>query len=143
MMIPSDERLLQILVETRTIAMVGASTRSDRDSNRAGRYLVDAGFIVIPVNPNYAGETLFGRQVLSSISDIDEPVDMLNLFRRSEHVPEAVAEALEALPGLKSVWMQLGVSSPEARAAAEAKGVTVFESRCLMAEHRRLMPRRV
>ena len=142
-MIPSDERMLQILVETRTIAMVGASTRPDRDSHRVGEYLVAAGFNVIPVNPTYAGEALFGTTVRASLSEIDEPVEMLNLFRRSDHVREAVDEALAALPGLKSVWMQLGVSNAEARAAAEAKGIAVVENRCLMVEHRRLMPRRV
>ena len=102
-----------------------------------------AGFNVIPVNPTYAGEALFGTTVRASLSEIDESVEMLNLFRRSDHVREAVDEALAALPRLKSVWMQLGVSNAEARAAAEAKGIAVVENRCLMVEHRRLMPRRV
>ncbi len=140
-MIPSDERLLQLLVETRTIAMVGASIRENRDSNRVGRYMVAAGYRVIPVNPTYAGTRLFGETVRGTLAEVDEPVDMLNLFRRSEHVPQAVDEALAHLPRLASVWMQLGIENSDARASAEEKGLFVVENRCLKIEHARLLAR--
>ncbi|MEM9971115.1 MAG: CoA-binding protein [Pseudomonadota bacterium] len=138
-MIPSDEHLLQVLIETRTIALVGASLRSERASNRIGRFLVGAGYRVIPVNPVYAAEPLFDTTVRASLADVDEPVDMLNLFRRSEHIPGEVQAALTHLKGLKSVWMQLGIANADARRTAIAAGLRVVEDRCIMVEHQRLM----
>ena len=136
---PSDERLLQTLLETRTIAMVGASVRETRDSFRVGQYLVAAGYTVIPVNPTYAGAPLFGTTVRETLAEIDTPVEMLNVFRRSEFVPDTVDAALTALSGLKSVWMQLGVTRPVARTKAEGHGLTVIEDRCVKIEHARLL----
>ena len=138
-MTPSDERMLQALVQSRTIAMAGASVRETRDSFRVGQYLLRAGYTVIPVNPAYAGAPLFGTTVRADFAEIDGPVDMLNVFRRSEFVADTVDAALAELPDLTSVWMQLGVFSAAARATAEAKDLFVVEDRCLMIEHARLM----
>lgn len=125
-----DATLRRILTETRTIAMVGASPNPARPSHRVGRFLAARGYRVIPVNPGHAGGTLFGATVVPQLSAIDEPVDMLDIFRRSDAVLPVVQAALEHLPGLSTVWMQLGVSNAEARALAEAQGVTVVENRC-------------
>jgi len=134
---PSDELLRRILDRTRVIAMVGVSPDPLRPSHYVGRYLSMRGYRVIPVNPGHAGASLFGEEVRARISDCPPEVDMIDLFRRSEHVPPLVAEALEHLPNLRTVWMQIGVESPEARAMAEARGCDVIENRCPKIEYQR------
>lgn len=134
----SDDDLRRILAETRTIALVGWSPKSDRPSHRVAAYLAARGYRVIPVNPGQAGQQALGETVRASLSDIEGPVDMVDIFRRSEEVPAVVAEALAALPGLKTVWMQLGVESAEAAALATARGVAVVQNRCPAIEIPRL-----
>lgn len=134
-----DERLTRLLLETHTIVMVGASLRPDRASHRVGNYLVEQGYRVVPVNPGHSGEDLFGERIVGSLKEVEGPVDMLNIFRRSEFIAPIVREGLAELSGLKSIWMQLDLKSAEGRAVAEAKGLTVIEDRCLAIEHRRLL----
>lgn len=135
----ADERLSKILLDTRVIAMVGASIRPDRPSFRVGTYMAAQGYRVIPVNPDYAGETLFGETVVASLDAIPDKVDMLNIFRRADQIAPVVRDGLEALPGLKYVWMQLGLSNAEGRKLAEDAGLSVVEDRCLLIEHQRLI----
>lgn len=135
----SDAILREILTQVRTIALVGASMKPDRPSHQVGRYLAAQGYRVIPVNPGHAGAELFGERVVARLGEIDAPVDMVDIFRRSEEVAPVVAEALEAFPALKVVWMQLGVRSEAASALAAARGVTVIEDRCPKIEHARLI----
>ncbi len=137
-----DERLTRLLLETRVIAMVGASVRPDRASFAIGTYMTAQGYRVIPVNPAYTGQTLFGETVVGSPGDIGGPVDMVNIFRRADQIAPVIRDALATLSGLKSVWMQLGLSSAEGRALAEEAGLTVVENRCLLIEHQRLIRRR-
>ena len=134
----SDETLKRILTSVRTVAVVGVSPNPVRPSYYVARYLGLKGYRVIPVNPGHAGETLFGETVRARLSDIAEPVDMIDIFRRSEHVGPIVDEALEAFPGLKVVWMQIGVENAEAAARAEARGVEVIQNRCPKIEYQRL-----
>jgi len=134
----SDDDLRRILTETRTIALVGWSPKPDRPSHRVAAYLAARGYRVIPVNPGQAGQQALGETVRASLADIEGPVDMVDIFRRSEEVPAVVAEALAALPGLKTVWMQLGVESAEAAALATARGVAVVQNRCPAIEIPRL-----
>ena len=135
----ADERLSKILLDTRVIAMVGASIRPDRPSFRVGTYMAAQGYRVIPVNPGHAGETLFGETVVASLDAIPDKVDMLNIFRRADQIAPVVRDGLEALPGLKYVWMQLGLSNAEGRKLAEDAGLSVVEDRCLLIEHQRLI----
>ena len=93
---------------------------------------------MIPVNPGHAGKEIFGRTVVASLSEIEEPVDMVDIFRRSEHVPPIVDEAIAALPGLQTIWMQIGVVHEEAKATAEAHGLDVVMDRCPKIEYQRL-----
>jgi predicted CoA-binding protein len=93
---------------------------------------------VIPVNPGHAGSTLFGATVVGSLSEIEGPVDMVDIFRRSDSVPPIVDEALDRFPGLKTIWMQIGVEHAEAAAKAEARGVQVIQNRCPKIEYQRL-----
>lgn len=137
-MTQTDDILRQILNSTRVIALVGWSPKPDRPSHRVAVFLKARGYRVIPVNPGQAGQQALGETVRASLADIAEPVDMIDIFRRSEEVPAVVAEALTALPHLKTVWLQLGVQSPEATAAAEARGITVVQNRCPAIEIPRL-----
>jgi predicted CoA-binding protein len=134
----SHRHLKDILTRTKVIAVVGVSLNPIRPSYYVARYLSLKGYTVIPVNPGRVGEALFGQTVVGSLSDCPETVDMVDIFRRSEHVPPIVAEALEVLPNLRTVWMQIGVESPEAAAVAEARGVDVVMNRCPKIEYQRL-----
>ena len=133
-----DSLLRRILTETRVIACVGVSMNEVRPSYYVARYLSLKGFRVIPVNPGHAGKVLFGETIMPNLASIDAPVDMVDIFRRSEHVPPIVEEALAAFPDLRTVWMQIGVENPEAAAMAEAGGVTVIQNRCPKMEYQRL-----
>jgi hypothetical protein len=135
---PSDDLLRKILRSTKTIACVGVSPNPVRPSHYVGRYLKLKGFRVIPVNPGHAGSTLFGATVVGSLSEIEGSVDMVDIFRRSDSVPPIVDEALEQFPGLKTIWMQIGVEHAEAAAKAEARGVQVIQNRCPKIEYQRL-----
>jgi predicted CoA-binding protein len=117
---------------------VGVSPNPVRPSHYVGRYLKLKGFRVIPVNPGHAGRTLFGATVVASLSEIEGSVDMVDIFRRSESVPPIVDEALDRFPGLKTIWMQIGVQHAEAAAKAEARGVQVIQNRCPKIEYQRL-----
>ncbi len=136
----SDEYLKKILRRTRVIACVGVSMNPTRPSYFVARYLSLKGFRVIPVNPGHAGKELFGEEVVADLASIpkDAKVDMVDIFRRSEHVPPIVEAALAHLPGLRTVWMQIGVENEEAAARAEAAGCDVIMNRCPKIEYQRL-----
>ncbi|QDC09117.1 CoA-binding protein [Oceanicola sp. D3] len=134
----ADSLLRRILTETKVIACVGVSMNEVRPSYYVARYLSLKGYRVIPVNPGHAGKVLFGETIMPDLSSIDAPVDMVDIFRRSEHVPPIVEEALAAFPDLKTVWMQIGVENAEAAAMAEARGVTVIQNLCPKMEYQRL-----
>ncbi len=134
----TDVFLKDILQRTKSIAVVGVSMNPVRPSYYVARYLSLKGYKVIPVNPGHAGKMLFGETVRASLSDISGPVDMVDIFRRSEAVPPIVDEALKAFPDLRTVWMQIGVENPEAAAVAEARGVDVVMNRCPKIEYQRL-----
>ena len=134
----SDSFLKSILTRTQRIAVVGVSMNPVRPSYYVARYLGLKGFDVFPVNPMSAGETLFGKTVYGSLSDIEGGVDMIDIFRRPEAVPEIVDEALDVFPALQTIWMQIGVSHSEAAAKAEARGLDVVQNRCPKIEYQRL-----
>ncbi|MGY6411554.1 MAG: CoA-binding protein [Alkalilacustris sp.] len=134
----SDRDLKDILRRTRVIAMVGVSPNPVRPSHFVGRYLSGKGFRVIPVNPGHAGQTLFGETVHASLADCPPETDMIDIFRRSEAVGPIVTEALACLPGLRTVWMQIGVVNQEASAEARARGLDVVMDRCPKIEYQRL-----
>ncbi|UYV36035.1 CoA-binding protein [Rhodobacteraceae bacterium D3-12] len=134
----SDAHLRDILSGTKTIAVVGVSTNEVRPSFYVARYLALKGYRVIPVNPVHAGKELLGETVRGTFGEIDEPVDMVDIFRRSEHVPPVVDEALEAFPDLKIIWMQIGVEHAGAAEVARARGVDVIMNRCPKIEYQRL-----
>lgn len=138
----TDTDLRQILSTTRVIAVVGISPKADRPSHEVAAYLQRKGYRIVPVNPGHAGETILGETVFADLAAIpgDIAVDMVDIFRRSEAVPEVVAAALDHLPGLRTIWMQLGVIHPGAAATARARGVRVVMDRCPKIDYPRVMP---
>jgi uncharacterized protein len=125
----------QILRETKTIALVGASPNPDRPSHGVMRYLLDQGYRVIPVRPLDCDEVL-GVPCAASLEDIDEPVDLVDVFRREEAAPGHAREAVEA--DAKAFWLQLGLRSPEARRIATEGGLDYVEDACTAVVHRTL-----
>jgi predicted CoA-binding protein len=134
----SDTYLKSILQRCKTVAIVGASTNPIRPSYFVARYLSLKGFKVIPVNPGAAGQMFFGQKIRASLQDIDERVDMVDVFRRSEAVPDIMAEALDTCPDMKAFWMQIGVECHQSAETLAQKGVDVVMNRCPKIEYQRL-----
>jgi uncharacterized protein len=133
-----DGYIRGILNTVKTIAMVGASANPVRPSYFVFKYLGERGYRMIPVNPGLAGQDLLGRKVFASLLDITEPVDMVDIFRASEHVLPIVQQVLRMQPRPRVVWMQLGVRNDEAARLAEANGLQVVMNRCPKIEYGRL-----
>jgi predicted CoA-binding protein len=131
-----DPYLRDILTSVRTIAVVGASPRRERPSHRVMAYLQRRGYRAIPVNPNAAGATIDGETVYARLADVPEPIDMVDVFRRTEMASGVVDQAIAV--GAKVVWMQLGVRDDDAAARAEAQGLKVVMNRCPAIEIPRL-----
>jgi uncharacterized protein len=132
----SDAYLREILTGVRTIAVVGASPRHGRPSHGVMAYLQRHGYRAIPVNPDAAGDKIHGETCYASLADVPEPIDMVDVFRRSEFAGGVVDEAIAI--GAKVVWMQLGVRDAAAVARAEARGLKIVMNRCPAIEIPRL-----
>ena len=134
----SDSYIRGILNTVKSIAMVGISPKDNRPSYFAFKYLLERGYRMIPVNPGQAGKEILGQKVYAKLSDIPEPVDMIDVFRASPHALPIVQEALTLKPRPQVIWMQLGVRNDEAAAKAEAAGLNVVMNRCPKIEYGRL-----
>jgi predicted CoA-binding protein len=128
----------QILAEARTIAVVGASPSPDRPSNDVMRYLLEAGYRVIPVRPADCDEVL-GVPCVRSLAEIDEPIDLVDVFRRPEFCAAHAREAVDA--GAGAVWLQVGIVSAEAREIAEKAGLDYVEDACTRVVHKLYLAR--
>ena len=131
-----DEDIAELLGATKTIALVGASDNPGRASFGVMKFLADHGYRVIPVNPRITGEHVHGEYVWRELAQIGEPIDLVDIFRKSADAAAAVDEAIAV--GAKAVWMQLGVINEEAAAKAEAAGLSVVMDRCPKIEIARL-----
>ena len=128
MPLTNDDDIRDLLTTARTIALVGASDRPDRPSYRVMKTLQDHGYRVIPVNPQITGEHLHGEFVFRDLHQLGDPIDIVDIFRRSQAAGDAVDEAIAI--GAKAVWMQLGVINHEAAERAESAGLKVVMDRC-------------
>ena len=136
MPLTSNEDIADLLSNAKTIALVGASDRPDRPSYGVMKFLQDHGYRVIPVNPRITGEHVHGEFIWRELAQIGEPIDIVDIFRKSEDAGEIVDQAIAV--GAKAVWMQLGVIDHEAAARAETAGLKVVIDRCPKIEIARL-----
>jgi predicted CoA-binding protein len=133
-----DSYIRGILNTVKTIAMVGISPKDNRPSYFAFKYLLDRGYHMIPVNPGQAGRKILGQKVYGRLSEIPQPIDMVDIFRNSADVPPIVEEAITLKPKPQVIWMQLTVRNDEAAKRAEAAGMKVVMNRCPKIEYGRL-----
>jgi predicted CoA-binding protein len=134
----NDAYIREILNGVKTVAMVGASPQNVRPSYFAFKYLAERGYDMIPVNPGQVGKNLVGKPFVASLRDIDRPIDMVDIFRNSDHVMPVLEEVLSLNPLPKVLWLQLGVRNDDAAAKAEAAGIKVVMNRCPKIEYGRL-----
>lgn len=138
--IQDDTKIRDILMSVKTIALVGASPKPERPSNQVMGFLLSKGYRVLPVNPGLAGREIQGMPVYAELASIAEPIDMVDVFRASEHVDGVVDDVLKLTPLPRVIWMQLGVYNEKAAARAGEKGIQVVMDRCPAIEYPRLMP---
>ena len=132
---PSDVVVAELLRSARTIAVVGLSSSRFRPSYGVSQYMQSAGYRIIPVNPNE--REALGEKAYARLEDIPEKIDIVNIFRRSEFVPEVVESAIRI--GARAVWMQEGVVNEDAAKRARQAGLLVIMDHCILKEHRRLV----
>jgi uncharacterized protein len=135
----TDQDLRQLLLDAKTIAVVGLSPNPDRPSNQVAWYLHHQGYRLFGVNPRCPAPEVFGVPMFPSLHEVPEPIDIVDVFRRPEHTPGVARDAVAV--GARALWLQMGIASPEARAIAEGAGLTYVEDRCLKVDHSRLVGR--
>lgn len=138
-MFPSDQELTALIKGVKTIAVVGAKDKPGQPADTVGRYLVAAGFRVLPVHPTRSD--VWGLATYKSILDAPGPIDLVDLFRAPQACPEHARECLKLARLPKVFWMQLGIESPEVPSILAGRPITVVQDRCLMVEHKRLFGR--
>ena len=129
-----NSTIRRVLEESKTVAIVGLSANWSRPSYFAAKYLLDRGYEVIPVNPNY--DEVLGQKCYPDLESIDRQVDIVDLFQRSEAVPAFIKPAIDL--GAKTLWLQLGITHPEAEVEARSAGLEVIVDRCMKIEYARL-----
>ena len=134
----SDSFLRKILTRNNVIVSVGVSLNAIRPSYFVARYLSRRGYTIIPVNPGYEGELLFGQRVYARMDQIEQPIDMVQVFRKSDAVPAIYEDALACWPAFKTIWMQIGVEHEATACKAQARGIDVVQDLCPKMEHQRL-----
>lgn len=137
-MASADERIREILMASPTIAVLGIHPEPEKAAYYVPEYLHDEGYKIYGVNPRLVGETLFGEPVRATLAELDQPIDLVDVFRRSEAVGDHVEDILAMKPRPKVVWLQLGIKNEDAARILEASGITVIQNRCTLADHQRL-----
>jgi len=134
----NDAQLREILTTSPTIAVLGLHHEPEKAAFYVPEYLHDEGYRIIGVNPRLAGQELFGARIRSTLAEIDEPVDLVDVFRRAELIPEHVEDILAMKPRPKVVWFQLGIKHEDSARILAAAAITVVQNRCTLADHQRL-----
>ncbi len=134
----NDARLREILSGSPTVAVLGIHREPEKAAFYVPEYLHDEGYRVIGVNPEFTDETLFGEKVRATLCEIGEPIDIIDVFRRPEHIPAHLDDILAMKPRPRVVWFQLGIKNDDAAKVLEEAGITVVQNRCTLADHQRL-----
>ena len=134
----TQEEIRRVLSEARTVAVLGAHTVTSKPAHYVAEYLHGQGYRILPVNPVFAGQTLWGETVVSTLAELGEPVDVVDVFRRSELLPLHVADILAMEPRPPLVWLQLGIRNDAVASELVAAGIEVIQDRCMFADHQRL-----
>lgn len=129
----------RVLETHKTVAVLGAHATGSKAAHYVPKYLHDNGYDIYPVNPVFAGEQLFGREVVAELKELTEPVDIVDVFRRSEHLPEHLNAILSLEPLPKLVWLQLGIRHDEVAQQLSGAGIDVIQNRCMLADHQQLL----
>jgi len=131
-----DHKIIETLKKAKTIALIGASSKPERDSYKVMAFLINEGYQVFPINPLLEGTTIMNREVYSSISDLPSPIDMIDVFRQSKYLYDIVVEAKQA--NITHIWTQLGVTDVKAELLALESDITMIINRCPVIEIPRL-----
>ena len=134
----NDAQIREILMGSPTVAVVGINDQPDKAAFYVPEYLKGEGYRIYGVNPKLAGQTLFDNPVRATLAELTEPINLVNVFRRSEQVGDHVEDILAMKPRPRVVWMQLGIRNEDAAKVLEAAGITVVQNRCTLADHQRL-----
>ncbi|MDO7788471.1 CoA-binding protein [Desulforamulus aquiferis] len=132
---PDDHKIKELLKECKTIAVVGLSDKPNRDSFKVAQYMQQQGYRIIPVHPRV--KEVLGEKSYKTLAEIPEPIDLVNVFRKSEDTPGVVEQAIPLGP--KAIWLQLGIANDAAAALASNAGVTFIQDSCIKVEHARLL----
>ena len=137
----SNPEIVRVLTESKVIAVVGFHHDSMRPAYYVPEYMHRQGYTVIPVNPALAarGESFFGQKAVATLAEIGSPVDIVDVFRRSDKVPDHLDDILAMRPPPRVVWLQLGIRHDGVARQLSARGIDVVQDRCLLADHRALL----
>ena len=134
---PDEARVRDILRAARTIAVLGAHTRPYKPAHYVPAYLAEQGYRILPVNPEFVGQSLFGERVRARLQELGEAVDIVDVFRRGEVLPDHVDDVLAMQPRPAVVWLQIGIRNDAVVERLRREGIEVVQDRCTLADHRR------
>jgi predicted CoA-binding protein len=134
--IVDEASVRRVLEEARTIAVLGVHVDPDKPAHYVPEYLAGQGYQILPVNPAYVGQQLWGRAVVATLAELDTPVDIVDVFRRPDKIPEHLDDILAMQPRPKLVWLQLGIRNDQAARRLIQAGIEVVQDRCTLADHR-------
>ena len=132
-----DGEIREALTRSRTVAVLGAHVEEHKPAYYVPDYLHTQGYRILPVNPVFAGRTLWNEPVRGTLAELDEPVDLVDVFRRGDLLPMHVEDILAMTPRPKLVWLQLGIRNHSVARELLAAGIDVVQDRCTLADHRR------
>jgi uncharacterized protein len=128
----------EVLETAKTIAVLGVSATPEKPAHYVAQYMLESGYTILPVNASLLGQTMFGQPVRATLSELGQPVDIVDMFRRAEHLEQHFEDILAMKPRPKLVWLQLGIRHQEFADKLLAAGIEVVQDRCLMADHHNL-----
>ncbi len=127
-----------VLITAKTIAVLGVSANPEKPAHYVPQFMLESGYSIVPVNASMVGQTMFGQPVRATLAELEQPIDIVDMFRRSEFLEEHLSDILAMQPLPKLVWLQLGIRNTDFTARLLEAGIEVVQDRCLMADHHNL-----